>query len=135
MRRVRAHIGTISRDLRKARKVRDMLHSTIAQRCVRDFFDCSKMPIIYGFLMRLIFARLQRVRPAREARAPQNQPQRGVKHTEQLVQKIFCTEARKGAPNRLIWFESSESAGKVIRRKPTTRDRARTRDDRKFSRC
>src|SRR5262245_47742805 len=65
---------------------------------------------------------------------PQNRPQRCVKHTEQLVQKIFCTEARKGAANRLIWLESSESARKVIRRKPTTGHHTRTRDDRKFSR-
>src|SRR6516162_5253440 len=69
MGRVRARVGPISRDLRKARKVRDMLHSTIARRCVQNFSDCSKTPIIYGFSVRLIFARLQRVRPAREARA------------------------------------------------------------------
>src|SRR5262249_8730330 len=63
----------------------------------------------------------------------QNRPQRCVNHTEQLVQKIFCTEARKGAPNRRIWHKSGESARKVIREKPTTGDRARRRDNGKFS--
>jgi hypothetical protein len=69
MRHVRARTGTIPRDLRRARKTRDMLRGAIAQRCARNFSDRSKTPIIYGFSMRLIFARLQRVRPAREARA------------------------------------------------------------------
>jgi hypothetical protein len=69
MRRVCARIATISLDLRSARKARDMLHSAIAQRRAQNFSDCSKTPIIYGFSMRLIFARLQRVMPAREARA------------------------------------------------------------------
>ena len=39
-----------------------------------------------------------------------NRPQRCVKHTKQLVQKIFCTEALKPASKRRIWQESSESA-------------------------
>jgi hypothetical protein len=36
-------------DLSSARKTRDMLHSTIAQRRARDFSECSKTPIKYGF--------------------------------------------------------------------------------------
>jgi hypothetical protein len=42
-------------DLSSARKTREMLHSTIAQRRARDFSERSKMPIKYGFPMRLSF--------------------------------------------------------------------------------
>jgi hypothetical protein len=38
-----------------ARKTRDMSRSPIAQRRVRDFSECSKMPIKYGFSARLTF--------------------------------------------------------------------------------
>jgi hypothetical protein len=38
-----------------------------------------------------------------------NRLQRCVKHTEQLVQKIFCTEAQEPASQHRIWQESSES--------------------------
>jgi hypothetical protein len=45
----------MSRDLSRARKARDMLHSTIAQRRARDFSECSKTPIKYGFSARPTF--------------------------------------------------------------------------------
>ena len=45
----------MSRDLSSARKTRDMLHSTIAQRRARDFSERAKMPIKYSFSMRLTF--------------------------------------------------------------------------------
>jgi hypothetical protein len=69
MRHIRARTGTIPCDLRRARKARGMLRGAIAQRHAQNFSDCPKTPIIYGFSVRLIFARLQTVRPAREARA------------------------------------------------------------------
>jgi len=50
-----------------------------------------------------------RARRVTRARSP-NRPQRCVKHTKQLVQKNFCTEALKPASKRRIWQESSESA-------------------------
>src|SRR5262249_23759700 len=43
--------------------------SMIAQRRAKNFSECSKTPITYGFPMRSMFARLQRVRRARDARA------------------------------------------------------------------
>jgi hypothetical protein len=48
----------MSHDLSSAHKMRDMLHSTIAQRRARDFSERSEMPMKYSFSMRLTFCEL-----------------------------------------------------------------------------